>query len=354
MLLIKKKSNIPKQHEMKAFPQMRYMGSKHKLIEWIDENLKNIEYDSVLDAFSGSGVMSYYFKQKGKQVFTNDFLNFPHIITKATVENQKHKLSIDDIKKLLSSNPKKKKFIEKTFSGIFFNDIDLRFLDLVISNLYKIEDKYKRSIALSALIRSCVKKQPRGVFTISSYNFKHHDGRRDLKLSIQEHFIEQIQIFNDLIFNNKQKNKSFTGDIFDFNLKKYPVDMVYLDPPYVPMADDNCYIKRYHFLEGLSNYWENMEILESSKVKKLKKKFTPFSYKATSVEAFDNLFKKFKDSKIVLSYSSNAYPTLDIIVKLMEKYKSEVKVSKKEHRYHFGNHASVTRAIAEEYLIIGV
>ena len=38
------------------------------------------------------------------------------------------------------------------------------------------------------------------------------------------------------------------------------VDLVYLDPPYVPRADDNCYIKRYHFLEGLSTYWQGRRV----------------------------------------------------------------------------------------------
>ena len=33
-------------------------------------------------------------------------------------------------------------------------------------------------------------------------------------------------------------------------------DLVYLDPPYAPPSDDNDYIKRYHFLEGLSELAE--------------------------------------------------------------------------------------------------
>jgi esterase/lipase superfamily enzyme len=47
-----------------------------------------------------------------------------------------------------------------------------------------------------------------------------------------------------------------------------------MDPPYVPLADDNCYIKRYHFLEGLACYWEGKELMMSSKVRKIVKPFT--------------------------------------------------------------------------------
>jgi len=56
----------------------------------------------------------------------------------------------------------------------------------------------------------------------------------------------------------------------------------------------------------------------------------------------------------VLSYSSNAFPNLDTLVSMMQKYKSRVVVHEKPYRYHFGNHAKVNRALVQEYLIIGV
>ena len=38
---------------------------------------------------------------------------------------------------------------------------------------------------------------------------------------------------------------------------KAGADLVYLDPPYAPPRDDNDYLKRYWFLEGLATYWDN-------------------------------------------------------------------------------------------------
>jgi DNA adenine methylase/adenine-specific DNA-methyltransferase len=126
-----------------------------------------------------------------------------------------------------------------------------------------------------------------------------------------------------------------------------------MDPPYVPRADDNCYVKRYHFLEGLSCYWQGLTILEDSKVKKIEKPFTPFSYRRTALEGFDRLFRKFADSILVLSYSSNGYPDLPELLRLMRRYKRSVDVFTRAHRYHFGTHGAVRRAQAQEYLIIG-
>ena len=124
--------------------------------------------------------------------------------------------------------------------------------------------------------------------------------------------------------------------------------------PYVPRSDDNCYVKRYHFLEGLSCYWRGMEIDYSTKVRKIQKRFTPFSYRRTAIDAFDRMFAKFSDSLIVLSYSSNGYPDLERLEYLLRRYKGNVRVYKRPHRYHFGTHSAVNRSIVTEYLIVGV
>lgn len=129
--------------------------------------------------------------------------------------------------------------------------------------------------------------------------------------------------------------------------------MVYFDPPYVPRSDDNCYIKRYHFLEGLATYWEGQEILSDSRVRKIRKPFTPFSYRRTAGKAFDDLFARFAESILVLSYSSNGFPDLSELVAMMRKYKRHVDVHEHAHRYHFGTHDRASRNEVTEYLIVG-
>jgi len=336
-----------------SFPLIRYMGSKSRLIPWISDILEKIEFESILDGFSGSGAVAYLCKAMGKKVFTNDFLHFSYVLTKAIVENDTSQIQPADIELLLSEDSQAPDFIQSTFGGIFFSPEDLRFLDLVSHNSRKLDDPYLRALTLASLIRSSVKKQPRGVFTISGDTSRYDDGRRDLRLSLREHFLEQVGRYNSAVFSNGHRNLSFNMDIFDFDEKLYRPDLVYLDPPYVPKSDDNCYVKRYHFLEGLSKYWEDEEILYNTKVRKIKKKYTPFSYRRTADEAFDRLFSKFSGSKIVLSYSSNGYPSLDVLQTMMKKYKKRVDVYSRPHRYHFGTHTAVKRAMVDEYLIVG-
>lgn len=333
------------------YPQIRFMGSKFRLLPWLHDILSELDFRTALDAFSGSGCVSYLLKCMGKEVHANDFLNFCAVLAHATIENPGVRLDTGDLESLLAYDPHHRHFIERTFSGIFFSPDDLRFLDQVWWNISCLRNPYKRSLATAALIRSCAKRQPRGVFTVAGDPEHYKDGRRDLQLSLREHFSEHVAAYNAAVFDNGTQNRATRADVFEADAER--VDLVYLDPPYVPRADDNCYIKRYHFLEGLSCYWEGLEILPKSRVRKVKKPFTPFSYRHAAVEAFERLFAKFSGSILVLSYSSNGFPDLDVLVALMKRQKRHVEVFEKAHRYHFGTHAAAERNEVREYLIVG-
>lgn len=341
----------PFPENVRRYPQLRFMGSKYRLLPWIHEVVARLEFDSALDAFCGSGCVAYLLKAMGKRVTANDFLNFCATIARATTENPGIKLSRGDLEALLKYDPRHRRFIERTFGGIFFSQDDLRFLDRIWCNVRKLEHPHKRAIAVSALVRSCVKRQPRGVFTVAGDPEHYKDGRRDLRLSLREHFVEQVQVYNTAAFDNGRPNRAMHGDVFEIEPGSH--DLVYIDPPYVPRADDNCYVKRYHFLEGLSCYWQNLEILEESRVKKIRKPYTPFSYRRSAADAFDRLFARFSQSVLVLSYSSNGYPDLEILVQLMRRHKGSVAVHERNHRYHFGTHRAATRNAVTEYLIVG-
>lgn len=334
---------------VKEYPEFRYMGSKNRLLPWIHSVLSTLDFETAADPFSGSGCVGYLLKAMGRRVIASDFLNFSATIAQAAISNSQRQLDGPALKKILGPAKNGPDFIEKTFGGIFYEREDLRFLDRVSHNIDKLNSREQQALARAALIRSCLKKQPRGVFTISSGRYD--DGRRDLKLSIEEHFLEQVEKFNRVVFDNGRRHTVKRADVFD--LRPRGVDLVYLDPPYVPRSDDNCYIKRYHFLEGLSCYWHGLDIMHDTKVKKIQKRFTPFSYRRTAIEAFDRLFRLYRNSTIVLSYSSNGYPDLEALESLMRRYKKNIVTYEKPHRYHFGTHKGVERAEVQEYLVVG-
>ena len=125
---------------LSKFPSTRYQGSKAKIVDWITKTLSDIEFTSCLDAFGGTGAVSYKFKKQGKLVTYNDLLRFNYYFGLALIENKKTKLDLNEIEWILSkhTNIKYSNFIESTFHDIYFTDIENKWLDQTISNINQI------------------------------------------------------------------------------------------------------------------------------------------------------------------------------------------------------------------------
>lgn len=332
------------------FPGTRYMGSKNKIIFEIWNYLRDLEFESFFDAFAGSNVVSYFMKCKGKKVITNDFLTFSYYFSKAIIENSFERISNNELVFLQGIN-NNNQFIQKTFKDIFFCDEDNSFLDRVRYNIDFIKCDYKKSLALSALVRACLKKRSRGIFTFVGERY--NDGREDMKRSLESHFIESVEIFNKAVFDNSLSNQSLNKPTESLQIT---TDLVYFDPPYYSPKSDNDYLRRYHFVEGLVKNWEGISIQEHSKVKKFKSYPSPFSKKESAYNAFESLIEKFQKSIIVISYSSNSLPTKDELFSILKKYKSHVIVHEINHTYSFGNQnhkIGNKNNRVQEYLFIG-
>jgi DNA adenine methylase/adenine-specific DNA-methyltransferase len=333
--------------QAEAYPRLRYMGSKHRLVPALASVFAEIGGARALDAFSGSGVVAYALKALGFSVIANDYLTFPSVIAAATVANQAERLTEDEIATITGPAADDRDFIQRTFDGLYFTREDRQFLDSAWSHL-DVLDGAKRALAIAALVLAAARKQPRGVFTVT--DLRYDDGRRDLRLPLREQFRERARAYNQVVFDSGQPCQASCADVFELNPAGH--DLVYLDPPYAPPSDDNCYIKRYHFLEGLAVYWRGQTILEQTRTKKLAKRHTPFSSKRTVVAALGTMFDRFRNATIVLSYSSNSVPDPATITGLLREVKGDVEVRTLDHRYSFGTHRAAQRRIATEYLFI--
>lgn len=331
------------------FPGTRYMGSKNKIIESIGELLAEYEFDSIYDAFGGSNVVGYYFKTLGKKVFSNDFMALSSTLAKAIIENSHEVLTNDDVE-FLVNHENNQTYISEQFKGLYFSDKDNAFLDRVRCNIDELESEYKKAIALSALARSCMKKRPRGIFTFTGHRYD--DGRRDIRMSMQEHFLDHINNLNNAVFDNKNTCLSHNESTESLAIQS---DLVYLDPPYFTPNSDNDYVRRYHFVEGLVKNWNGLTIQSHTKTKKFKSYSSPFSKRKQAYEAFELLIEKFADSIIVISYSSNSEPTKEELIEMLSRFKENVVVHEIDHLYSFGNqsHKSGNKANrVKEYLFI--
>jgi DNA adenine methylase len=345
------RSNPPKPVHRPVFPETKYMGSKQVLLPFILRHISSLRFNRVLDAFSGSGCVSYALKQQGAEVHSNDFLKFAFHIGRSTVENNCTVLNDSDVACLLRPNRNAENFVERTFGDRYFLPEDNHFLDNLWSNIRELRSPVKRSLALSAACRAAMKKRPRGIFTFTG--MKGWDGRKDLRTSMRDQFLSAVQQFNGAVFSNRRKNKAFCKDIFSIDPKGY--DLVYIDPPYVSRFSDCDYTRRYHFIEGYCSYWEGVEILGDTLTKKIRSYQTDFSTKGKAFDAFKRLFNHFRNSKLVISYSSNGIPSGPEMIDLLKRSKRKVELHKIPHLYSHGNHnhkVGDNNNSVDEYLFI--
>ncbi len=335
--------------QVEQYPHMRYMGSKYRLLPTLARVFEEIGGQTALDPFTGSGVVSYLLKAMGFEVTSSDYLNFPVALVQAACVNQSERLTQDDLARIAGGcNSDDRDFISRTYAGRFFTPADLRFLDAAWSQIDQMEGS-KRHLAIASLVLAAARKQPRGVFTVTG--LRYDDGRASLHMPLDEQFRKCAEAWNDAVFEGR-KCQAAQGDVA---VAPSGADLVYLDPPYAPPRDDNDYVKRYWFLEGLATYWDSgtAPVMAQTKTRKLPKRATPFGSKQTIVSALAATFDKFRDSTLVLSYGSNAVPDLDSLTGMLRDVKgSAPEVIELTHRYHFGTHRAATRREAVEYVVV--
>lgn len=335
------------EEQIKQYPLTRYMGSKRKLLDSIWEASKEFDFESVIDLFSGSGVVSYMYKAHGKRVITCDFMNMNYITAKALIENNHVVLSPEKAMALTRDNGSDN-FVFATYKDIFYSEADCLQIDILRNNIANISDQYEKAIAIEALVRACRKKRPRGIFTYTG--IRYDDGRNDLRISINEQFIKAVEEIDSAVFSNKKKNISYCGDSLKLKNK---ADLIYIDPPYYNPTGDNDYVRRYHFLEGISKNWEGLEIDYSTKTNKFPSYKSQFSTREGTYQAFDAIFKKYKKSILVVSYSSNSLPTMEEMIEIMKRYVSTVDVIPIDYRYNFANQEINKKNDVQEYIFVG-
>lgn len=336
-------------------PSTRYQGSKAKLVSWIWEKIKNIEFDTAIDIFGGTGVVGYFLKRKGKQVYYNDYLKSNYYIGLALIENNTVKLSEQEAEKLLIRDPfySYSNFIYETFKDIYYTDDENEWLDLVVQNIQRMDNIYKKALAYYALFQACLVKRPFNLFHRRNLYLRFASVRRTFgnkatwDRPFVEHFRDFIKEVNSLVYDNRKENKAFNLDVFDVEGN---FDLVYIDPPYTSAKGVIVdYLHFYHFLEGLADYenWGS-KINHRTKNKSFYKIYNPWNDKNKIREKFQELFAKFRNSILVISYRADGIPSIEQIVSDVKLFKKDVRV------YTYDNYKyALSNARTSEVLIVG-
>lgn len=313
---------------MFKYPKVNYIGNKEKIAKWICDQFP-VDTKTIFDAFSGGCSLSYEAKCRGMEVYTNDILEVNYHIANALIQNNQTVLEKNDIEIIFSGEPFEG-FMFHNYSNVFFFPEECKELDLYRSNIEKLDSEEKKSLAFALMRRAMIRKMPYSRFTLNwdkilqlrdeEYSYQKYKRKRAYhNESFKHHFLENVNEYNNAIFDNRKNNVAYNEDVFNLveNLK---ADIIYLDPPYTGTMNN------YFGFYGLVD-----DFISSTKTEPF---INNFVSKNEAVLLFDKLFSKLNNFKYwFLSYNNTSYPRKEELLYLLNKYSDNVQVIERKHNY---------------------
>lgn len=340
------------------FPTTRFQGSKRDISSWVWSRIGELEPESLLDVFGGTGAISFQAKRHGVETHYNDYLRFNYNIGLALIENKRVQLTDDDIDFLMETHDfDYPSFIQKEFEDLYYTDDENRWLDRMRVHIRKLGNQYKKALSFAVLSQAAIAKRPYNLFHRANLYMRTEDVDRSFgnkstwDKSFEDHFREKVQEYNNAVFDNGQSNQSYNKNVMKWS-DPPKTDVVYMDPPYYDQTKNSSnatdYQFYYHFLEGYIQYEEWPDMIDDSvKTKRLNHDPSPWTDKNRVKQAFEKTFEKFSDRDIVLSYNTAGYPSPEELKDMIKEHKSEVKIHSKDYQYALSEEES------QEILIVG-
>jgi adenine-specific DNA-methyltransferase len=332
------------------FPATRYYGSKRKLLPWIYQNIRGLEFDTVLDALGGTASVSLLFRAMRKNVTYHDGFKFNQDIGRTLLSNGVA-LSRADLLDFLHGIVPRHGFITEKFAGMYYTNKENSWLDGFAEKLQNGSassafSKKKASLLRYLLYQACLKKRPFNLFHRANLHLR---TKRNVTRSFGNHVTWErtfehhiLQAYDELLPIFPAQAESTVLPSGNVGRLKPGYDLVYIDPPYINTIsryNRDDYWRRYHFLEGLAHYdkWK-MRIDPTSDIGLLRQPswMADWSKKSTFPARLFSLIKTHSESQVVLSYVTNAYPEELEIKELFEDTFSSVSIHSREHNHALG------------------
>jgi adenine-specific DNA-methyltransferase len=340
------------------FPSTRYYGSKRKLLPWLYRHLSTNRFDTVLDAFGGTGSVSLLFKAMHKRVTYHDGFRFNEDVAR-TVLAPRPALTRQEVEEKLEAVKPCVGVVSQRFSGTFFKDDENVWLDGFIAQIGHGTSAREVKALMSYLVyQACLKKRPFNLFHRANLKLRTNPNvTRSFgnavtwERTFQHH---ALQAYDELAGTPTILGPAATvlaaGDAADISPG---YDLVYIDPPYINREkryNRDDYWRRYHFLEGLARYEHWAPLIDDRSDIRL---FPPSRWFAEwrRTEKFKDRLFAFIDahrhSIVALSYLSGAIPSETEIMTHFEDRFAQVSVHSAAH------HHALSRTCKRELLFIG-
>lgn len=316
---------------------MRYIGGKSLLLDNISEVINDNCGDakSILDLFSGSGIVGQHFAQGGFEVVSNDFLYFSYVIARGTIgitnKPKFSNLNIENVLEYLNDL----KLEDTTFSiddcfvfnnyspspkceRMYFQNDNALKIDIIRLQIEKWkndgllnDDEY---FYLLASLINAVPYVANITGTFGAY-LKYWDKRTFNKLKLIPYSI-----------NKSKKIKCVNWDYT--KALSIKTDILYADPPY----NSREYLPNYHVLETIARY-DYPQIKGITGIRNYDNQKSPFCRKNNVVDAFEILIRDTKAKYILISYNNEGLISTELLSEICKKYAVENSFKLYEYDY---------------------
>jgi adenine-specific DNA-methyltransferase len=341
------------------FPSTRYYGSKRKLLNWMYGHLGSLRFETVLDAFGGTGSVSLLFQAMNKRVTYHDGFRFNEDVAR-TVLSRKLALTRPEVETALAKVQPTSGVIAENFDSIFFKAEENTWLDGFAALLSSTSLTTEASALLRYLVyQACLKKRPFNLFHRANLSLRTRDGvRRSFgnaatwERSFSHH---ALQAFDELSrVPSAGRQPAIILPAGDASKIKPGYDLVYIDPPYINRADRynrDDYWRRYHFLEGLADYdkWASrIDPMSDIKLAQPSSWFFDWGRKANFKDRLFSFIDSHRHSIVALSYVSSAMPSESELLAYFEARFDQVSIHSAAHSH------ALSKTKKRELLLIGV
>lgn len=342
-------------------PVTRYYGSKRRVVEKIWDALAehHIEFETVLDLFGGTGIVSYFMAKSGKTVIYNDILLFNCKIAEALLKTTKGTFTEAQALLLLQRVPGRvyQTIIEDYYDDIYYPKEENQKIDTVIQNIAYISEE-ERASAYYILFQSCMIKRPFNIFHRKNLNLRtdfkeaKFGNKTTWEQSFENLFVKFARELNEFQFEELPQVEVTNMSALQCNRN---ADLVYIDTPYFSEKNSTTitYHNRYHFLEGLMHYEDIPNQINLEKInREIRIGENPeFEKRSHYLADLHTLLTRHQHSTIAMSYTSAGFPSIDELCDVIRQYKDQVLVC------NLGNHSfALNRSNndRQEVLIIGI
>lgn len=317
-------------------PMITYIGNKRKLVDTIEEVVKQLKPSSCVDAFSGSGVVSRMLLTHCDSLYVNDLEKYCEVISKCYL-NKPSWADQDEITEhidAMNECPDKEGIISELYAPkdssnvqdgerCFYTKENANRIDGMIDYIDKnVSDNLKPYCLGPLIVKASIHTNTSGVFK----GF-HKGGWGGTGGHAQERILKRIKVDYPLWLDSSKNVEVHRLDACEF-LEKIPtVDLIYLDPPY----NQHPYGSNYFMLNlictnerpqtiskvsGIPKDWNKSEYNSKKSIKKAmertlqlatsKSKYTLVSYNnegfITPAE-WEVILKPYKYDKIEIEYN---------------------------------------------------